>query len=139
MSMEIIFPGGLTVGAQYKGFTVTTDQPVAAGGQGSAPAPFDLFLVSIGTCAGLYALRFCQQRGIDTTDLALTLATEHEGGAGRVSTVRLEIRLPSGFPDKYHDAILRAVDQCAVKRHILEPPRFEIVMAEAAQPAVGKL
>lgn len=132
MSMQITFPGGLAVHAHHEGFTIATDQPVAAGGQGSAPAPFDLFLVSIGTCAGLYALRFCRQRGIDTAGLGLTLATEHEGGAGRVSAVRLELRLPDGFPDKYRDAIVRAVDQCAVKRHVLEPPRFEVAVVEAA-------
>jgi putative redox protein len=135
MSMEISFPGGLAVTARYQGFTIATDQPIAAGGRGSAPAPFDLFLAALGTCAGLYALRFCQQRGIDTTGLALTLATEHEGGAGRVAAVRLEIQLPAGFPEKYRDAIVRAADQCAVKRHILEPPRFEVVAVEAAQTA----
>ena len=138
MNMEISFPGGLAVIARYPGFTIATDQPVAAGGEGSAPAPFDLFLASLGTCAGLYALRFCRQRSIDTTGLSLTLDTEHESGVGRVSAVRLEIQLPAGFPEKYRDAIVRAVDQCAVKRHILEPPRFEVVAIEAAQPA-GRL
>ena len=137
MSMEITFPGGLAVAAHYKGFTITTDQPVTVGGAGSALAPFDLFLASIGTCAGFYALRFCQQRGINTDGLSLELATENE--AGRVSAVRLEVLLPEGFPEKYRDAIVRAVDHCTVKRHILEPPRFEVV-AEAVQPAgVGAL
>jgi putative redox protein len=130
MSMEITFPGGLAVAAHYKGFTIATDQPVAAGGADSAPAPFDLFLAAIGTCAGFYALRFCQQRGIDTEGLSLELATENE--AGRVSAIRLEVGLPEDFPEKYRDAIVRAVDHCTVKRHILEPPRFEV---EATQPA----
>ena len=132
MSMEITFPGGLAVTARYKGFTIETDQPVAEGGAGSAPTPFDLFLSALGTCAGLYALRFCQQRGIDTDGLFLKLETEREGGAGRISTIRLVVGLPDGFPEKYRDAILRAVDHCAVKRHILEPPGFELI-AEAAQ------
>ena len=131
MSMEITFPGGLAVEAHPKGFTIATDQPVAEGGGGSAPSPFDLFLASIGTCAGLYVLRFCRQRGIDTTGLGLSLATEREGGGGRVSAIRLELRLPAGFPDKYREAIVRAADQCAVKRHIFEPPRFEVVAVGA--------
>jgi len=138
-SMDITFPGGLAVAAHYGGFTVPTDQPLAAGGRGLALSPFDLLFASLGTCAGLYALRFCQQRNLDTAGLALTLATEREGGTGRVSTVRLELRLPRAFPEKYRDAILRAVDQCAVKKLIQDPPRFELVAVEATHAPVPPL
>ncbi|HKV12418.1 MAG TPA: OsmC family protein [Thermoanaerobaculia bacterium] len=127
MSMKITFPGGLAVNAAFKGFTVKTDQKVENGGGAMAPEPFDLFLASLGTCAGFYALRFCQQREIDTEGLGLTLSTERDPEAKRLSTIRLEVELPAGFPEKYHDAILRAVDQCAVKRAIVDPPRFEVV------------
>ena len=33
----------------------------------------------------------------------------------------------AGFPDKYRAAIERAMDPCAVKRAIAEPPEFETV------------
>jgi ribosomal protein S12 methylthiotransferase accessory factor len=135
MSMEITFPGGLAVHAFYNGRTIATDQRPEYGGTGSAPEPFDLFLASIGTCAGLYALRFCQERGIATEGLGLTLDTERDPERKRVAAVRIEIRLPEEFPEKYRTAIVRAADQCAVKRHILEPPRFAVT-ATAAEPAV---
>jgi putative redox protein len=38
----------------------------------------------------------------------------------------LEVRLPDGFPQKHRDAVVRAAELCAVKKHILEPPAFEI-------------
>jgi putative redox protein len=131
MNMTVTFPGGLAVDAHFKGFTVQTDQGVPSGGLGDAPEPFDLFLASLATCAGLYALRFCQQRGIDTAGLGVTLSTEKDPAAGRLSAVRLEIQLPPGFPGKYEDAIVRAADQCAVKRHILEPPAFAVTAVSA--------
>lgn len=127
MDMELRFPGGVAVDAEYKGFTVRTDQAVQAGGGGSAPAPFDLFLCSIGTCAGFYALRFCQERQIDTSELKLSLAFERVPEAKRVDKIRIEVKLPPGFPEKYRPAILRAIDQCTVKRHIVDPPEFEMV------------
>ena len=136
MLMGIRFPGGVAVDAAYDGFVIATDQPVGAGGTGSAPSPFDLFLASIGTCAGLYALRFCQQRGIGTDGLAVTLTGESEEHGDRVSLLRLEIRLPEGFPDKYSKAIVRAVDQCKVKRHILHPPVFEVSVTDS--PALAR-
>ena len=128
MIMEITSPGGVRIEARYKGHTVATDQPVKAGGEDSAPAPFDLFLASIGTCAGYYAFQFCRQRDLSTDGLAVTLEPVHDPERHRVARIRIEVRLPATFPDKYRPAILRAIDQCAVKRHILEPPEFEVVV-----------
>jgi ribosomal protein S12 methylthiotransferase accessory factor len=136
MKIEIGFPGGLAVDAHFRGFTIPTDQPVKSGGRDSAPSPFDLFLASIGTCAGLFALRFCQQRDIDTTGLAVTLTGERDEEHGLFSVLHVELRLPEAFPEKYRDAIVRAVDQCTVKRHILHPPVFVVTATEAvAAPA----
>jgi putative redox protein len=134
--MEIRFPGGLEVEAADGAFSTLTDQPVAQGGGGSAPSPFDLFLASIGTCAGLYALRFCQQRNLDAEGLALSLTPEKGEDGKRIALIRIDIKLPPAFPAKYRDAILRAVDQCKVKRHILEPPRFEVTASAGHSPVV---
>lgn len=126
MSMQLSFPGGVAVEAHFKGHTVRTDQPTHAGGEDSAMAPFDLFLASMATCMGFYALRFCQQREIPTTGLGLTLDLEKNPETKHVDTIRIDVTLPDGFPEKYRDAILRAVDQCAVKKHIVDPPAFAI-------------
>ena len=126
MLMEISFPGGMAVDAAYKGFTIHTDQPAAKGGAGSGPSPFELFLSSIGTCAGFFALRFCQERQIDTHGLRLTLDPEMDPDTHRVARLTIDVHLPAGFPEKYRAAILRTIDQCSVKRHILEPPEFQV-------------
>ena len=75
--MEITFPGSVQVNAQFNGFKIATDQPEKNGGQNSAPSPFDFFLASLGTCAGFFALRFCQQRELSTDGLRLQLTTKH--------------------------------------------------------------
>lgn len=124
MRVEMSFPGGLRVDADLKGFTVETDQPEKAGGTGSAPAPFDLFIASIGTCAGLYVLQFCKMRDIDTRRLGVSMETIRDPETRRIVTIRIEVRLPEGFPEKYLPAVERAVHQCTVKRHMLEPPEF---------------
>jgi putative redox protein len=137
MDMTFTFPGGAAVDAHFKGFTVHTDQTPEHGGGGTGPQPFDVFLASLGACAGLYALRFCQQRAIDTTGLEVKLSTAKDPGAPGLRAIRLEIQLPEGFPEKYRDAIVRAADQCPVKRHILEPPAFEVVTVPAGQPELA--
>jgi ribosomal protein S12 methylthiotransferase accessory factor len=135
MAMEITFPGGLGVDAHYKGFRIRTDQPVGEGGSAAAPSPFDLFLASLGSCAGYYALRFCQQRGLPTSGLALTLYFDRGTDGKSVAGVRLSVRLPLGFPEKYRAAIVRSIDQCAVKRHLAAPPTFEYALSAAAPTA----
>ena len=125
-TMSVRFPGGKRVTAEYGGFTVQTDQPVEAGGQGSAPPPFDLFLASIGTCAGIYVKGYCDARGIDTEGLRMEMQVEREPDGKRVARLVLEIHLPPGFPEKHRDAVVRAADLCAVKKHILNPPAFEV-------------
>lgn len=127
MEMQISFPGGVAVQADYKGFSVVSDQPEANGGANQAPSPFDLFLISLGNCAGFFALRFCQQRELDTTGLGLTLSTERDPETKKLAKVSMTIQLPAGFPEKYRGAIIKATDQCAVKKAILDPPQFEVL------------
>jgi ribosomal protein S12 methylthiotransferase accessory factor len=124
--VEISFPGGLRVDAFHAGRWIHTDQAASAGGEGTAASPFDLFLTSLGTCAGFYALRFCQMRGLDTDGLSLSLAADRDQTGKRVERIRIAVTLPHAFPEKYRRALLRAVDQCAVKRQLDEPPRFEL-------------
>ncbi|HRY42988.1 MAG TPA: OsmC family protein [Thermoanaerobaculia bacterium] len=124
--MEVRFPGGVAVEAIHAGMTIRTDQPVAAGGAGSAPSPFDLFLVSLSTCAGFYALRFCQERGLPTEGLGVTMDWERSPETKLISKIRISVKLPEGFPEKYRAAILRATDQCAVKKHLVSPPEIEV-------------
>lgn len=126
MEIDVRFPGGVAVEADFNGFTVRTDQPSDAGGEGSAPSPFSLYLASLGTCAGFYALRFCQERRLETAGLGLRLQVERDEESRLPALIRMAIQLPPGFPEKYRQAIIRATDQCAVKRSLQSPPRFEV-------------
>ena len=97
--MKITFPGGVAVNAEFDGFTVKSDQPEKAGGLGAEPSPFDLFLASLGTCSGFFALRFCQQRELSTDGLSLSLAIERDPEKKLPSKVQIIINLPDDFPD----------------------------------------
>jgi putative redox protein len=125
MDMEVYFPGNKRVHARYKGFIIETDQPVRAGGDESAPAPFDLFVASIGTCAGIYVLGFLEQRGLSTEGAGIGVGLERDPDTKLVTKISLEIKLPTDFPPKYRDAVIRAAEMCAVKRHLDNPPEFE--------------
>jgi ribosomal protein S12 methylthiotransferase accessory factor len=124
--MVITFPGGARVDASFGPFTVRTDQPPQGGGEGSAPTPFATFLASIGTCAGIYVLGFCRQRGLPTDNIRLVQRIEADPITHLISHVSLEIHVPADFPEKYRPALIRSAEQCAVKKHLENPPKFAV-------------
>ena len=120
MEMIIDFPGGSRVDAHFGGFTVATDQPPAA----SAPSPFEIFLASIGTCAGIYVLGFCKQRQLPTEGIRIIEEINHNPATHMVDSINLEIQLPATFPENYRDSLIRSAELCAVKKHLEKPPIF---------------
>ncbi len=123
--MRVSFPGGKRVHAHYASFEIETDQGPDNGGGGAAPEPFDLFLASLATCAGIYVLGFCQRRDIPVDGISLEQSWER-GDKGRLTKIGIRILVPEGFPAKYHDALVRAAAKCAVKRTIEAPPEMTV-------------
>jgi ribosomal protein S12 methylthiotransferase accessory factor len=126
MEIAVTFPGNKKTSSQVGQHTVLTDQSVMAGGDGTAPAPFSLFLASLVSCAGIYVIYFCEKRGIRTDDIKVIQRDERDPQTHSVTRITIEIVLPSDFPEKYKKALLHTVDLCAVKKTMLDPPEFDV-------------
>ena len=94
--------------------------------------PFSTFLASLGTCAGIYVLGFCRQRGIPTDGIRLLQRMESDPQTGLISRVSLDIQLPPAFPEKYREAVIRSAEQCAVKKHFEHPPVIDVSTSTAS-------
>lgn len=137
MSTLIVhFPGGKQVDAELGGFVIRTDQPTGAGGAGSAPTPFDLFLASIATCVGIYVKGYCDTRGLAAEGLRLEMQIERDAVQRRVTRLLLDLTLPEGFPEQHRAPILRAAEFCAVKKHLQHPPEIEVRLRQS-EPALS--
>jgi ribosomal protein S12 methylthiotransferase accessory factor len=121
---EIILAGGKNVATKVRGFTIATDQPVKDGGQDSAPSPFELFLASLGTCTGYFVASFCQARSIPTDNIKMMQMVVRSDVTHMVEKIIIDIKLPWDFPEKYKDAVVRAVESCTVKKHLAAPPQI---------------
>ena len=130
MEMLIDFPGGSRVDAHFRGHTIATDQPPAD----SAPMPFEVFLASIGTCAGIYVLGFCRQRNLPTEGIRIVQRNHANTTNGMVDEIELEIQVPPTFPAQYYDALVRSAELCKVKKTLENPPTFN-VMTKVLEPA----
>ena len=131
MQMEISFLGGVKVAAAFRDLTVVTDQSPAEGGDNTALSPFELFLASLGTCAGYYVLKFCQQRNIPTAGLRLVEHFDWDSATHMVRKIELELQLPPDFPEQYKSAVVRAADLCTVRKHLLNPPEVLVTTTTA--------
>ncbi len=128
--MEITFDGGKVITAHVSGHTIRTDQPLDNGGGNTAPAPFELFLASIGTCAGIYVKSFCDKRGVPTEGIKIIQSLEYGEDQKIPSSINLDIKLPAGFPEKYREAVINAAELCLVKKTILHQPGFKITTTQ---------
>ncbi len=129
--ITVTFPGGRRVDAAVGAHVVRTDQPRDNGGEDGAPAPFDLFLASVATCAGIYVLGFCQKRGLPSDGIRLRQRMRYDAETRALTGVDIDIEVPPTVPEKYHQALVRVADQCAVKRAIAAPPTFQVRTAVA--------
>jgi len=120
--MIIDFPGDARVDAHFDQFIVKTDQPPVA----SAPTPFATFLASIGTCAGIYVLGFCRQRNLPTQGIQIVQRMHTNQSNGLIGKIDIEIQVPVTFPDKYRPALVKSAELCAVKKHLENPPQFNV-------------
>lgn len=128
--MEITIDGDKVITAHLKDHVIKTDQPVKSGGQNSAPSPYDLFLASIGTCAGIYVKSFCDQREISSENIKIIQTIEFDSLTRLPAVIKLDIQLPTDFPEKYRAAVINSAELCAVKKTINNPPKFEIITSK---------
>ncbi len=124
--ITVSLPGGRRVDARVGKHLVRTDQPVEDGGEDTSPSPFQLFLASIGTCAGVFVQGFCTKRGISSEGIRIRERPHLHPETGALTAVELDIEVPPSFPEKYREALVRVADQCSVKRAIAAQPRFEV-------------
>lgn len=121
----ITLPHQRRVDAQVGKHVVHTDQPLDNGGEDLAPSPFELFLASLGTCAGIFVQGFCAKRGLSTEGITLVERPSY-GADGVLLRVDIELKLPASFPEKYRDAVVRVAQECSVKKAIAAQPQFTV-------------
>ena len=131
MEFTVTFSGKKQVIAHVGEHSILTDQPAYAGGENEGPSPFSLFLASIGTCAGIYVKSFCDQRGIASENIRIIQKHNFNPITHMIEDIELSIELPESFPEKYKDAVIKAADQCAVKKHFLNPPEINVITSRS--------
>jgi uncharacterized OsmC-like protein len=121
-----------------RGHTVVVDQPVADGGDDTAPTPTELFVAGLTSCVGFYARRYLARHDLPAHGLTVTADYEMAARPARVGKVRMVIDVPEGLPPSRRDAMLAVASHCTVHNTLIDPPEVTVALAtEGVLQAVG--
>lgn len=90
-------------------------------------SPFLIFLATAGMCSAVFVRSFMQQRGLPFEEVGITQKMNYNRMTNMVSDIDMVVDLPANFPEKYVGAIKNVIAQCPVKRHLAEPPTFNVI------------
>jgi putative redox protein len=115
---EVVFPGNKKIDVKFNEFLVKTDQSKKNDGDETAPEPFDLFLSSLGACAGIYAKSFCDIRKLSCREMKLFLSASFKKGQKQMDSIEITLHVNQAFPEKYIKPIIKTMNGCAVKNQL---------------------
>lgn len=104
------------------GHSFVTDEPVAKGGEGAGPDPYDLLSAALGSCTsmtlGLYARR--KQWPLESVTVHVThenvARSDANGAARNVDVFTREIELVGPLDDEQRARLLEIANKCPVHR-----------------------
>src|SRR5262245_30646924 len=91
---------------------LTTDQPVAGGGEDAGPAPLDFLAASLGACVAFYVQQFCASREIPHDGLRVEVRYHKVPSPSRVGGFHVRVWLPADFSHEHLRMIERVVRNC---------------------------
>ncbi len=124
--MTVRYTGGRAFKAVARGHEVVTDLPSESGDPEAGMTPPELFMASLGTCIGVYAVSYCEKAGFDCTDLTVTLSWEKDDSGSRIGSVSARLALPRADPGNRREAILKAATSCYLHNTVSKWPGLEI-------------
>lgn len=129
MEMKIEHSGGMQFKAKVRSHTVIIDQPKDGGGKDEGPTPPELFVASLGSCIGVYALWFCQKRKIPSEGMAINITwTKSATPPARIDKIDAQIILPKGCPPEHQAGLVEQVSKCLVHNSITHAPDIKITV-----------
>ena len=126
MKMEVSPEQGFLFKATCDGHEVMADQHEKEGGTDLAMTPSELFIASLGTCIGVYAVRFCKRHNLPTEGMKVFLDWSIAKDPVRIGSIKAELHYPHNIPETEKKGLLRMAEACFVHETILHKPEIVI-------------
>jgi uncharacterized OsmC-like protein len=126
-SMTISWIAGVRLGVEVRNHCLVVDQPVEEGGQDQGITPVEMFVASLGTCIGYFAVRFCQRHKIETSGLKVSMEWNYAEQPHRVGTVTVRLKLPANLDPAMKVRLQKVLEGCTVHQSLTHPPEIVIL------------
>jgi putative redox protein len=125
--VDVGFISGESYEVMVRGHRLVVDQPVAAGGEDTAPTPTELFVASLASCVAFYAGRYLTRHGYDRAGLAVSASFGMAADSpARVGAIRIHVKVPTDLPESRRPAFAAVIEHCTVHNTLHQPPRVSI-------------
>lgn len=121
-----LYKGDMLFESKIGKHSVTIDVPEGMGGSDRGPMPPQLFVASLGSCIGAFVAQYCENNGIDDTDMSVELTFDKAADPTRLVNLKATVKLPHGDCQKRVKAIERVAQHCPVHSTISTMKGLEI-------------
>jgi len=136
MEVTVEYLGAAQFEVRARNHKVACDQPEENGGFNEGMTPPELFLASLGTCAGYYAAEYLKARQLPTEGMRIHVTAEKAKSPARLSSFLIKVHLAAALDDQRKIGLLRAIRNCLIHNTLLNPPKIEL---QVDAPANGEL
>ncbi|MFH1837338.1 MAG: OsmC family protein [Candidatus Omnitrophota bacterium] len=112
-----------------RGHEVVTDVPEKTGGEDTAPTPVEIFIASLGSCAGVFASWYLETAKINVEKMFIDVDWDYASDPRRVGRADITVRLPGVELAERERGLIAAVKKCTVHNTLENPPEVSIKIA----------
>ena len=109
------------------------DEPVAAGGLGAGPNPYNLLSAALGACTTMTIRLYAERKGWPLTDVR-TAVRHSRAGLQAKDTFELDIALDGALDDTQRARLMEIADHCPVHLTLARGSEVRAALLPAAAP-----
>jgi len=131
MEVRIEHLGAVQFEIQARHHTIVCDQPAENAGFDEGMTPPELFLASLGSCAGFYAAMYLRKHKLAEEGTVVRVSAEKAKDPARLDNFRIEVDVPADLSPKHREGLEQAVHHCLIHNTLLHPPTMTIAVGGA--------
>jgi putative redox protein len=138
MEVQVEHLGALQFEIKARQHTIVSDQPTENGGFDEGMTPPELFLASLGSCAGFYAAQYLKKHHLASEGTIVRVSAEKAQDPARLDNFRIALELPCHLTQDHMEGIEQAVQHCLIHNTLLHLPRISIEVKAAEPVTTGR-